>query len=72
MTRKEKEQEIRNLISELESTASAVGDWKIAKCFEYQLVGLEPPYDINELHSQRDAIRKRINELQQELEEDND
>ena len=70
MTREEKEQEIRNLTSELASTVSPVGDWKVAKCYEYQLAGLEPPYDINELHSQRDAIRHRINELQHELEEE--
>lgn len=63
-----KEQEIRNLQSELSSTASPVGDWKVAKCYEYQLAGLEAPYDINELHAQRDSIRQRINEIQEELE----
>lgn len=64
-----KEQEIRNLTSELSSTVSAVGDWKVAKCYEYQLAGLEAPYDINELHAARQAIRQRINDLQAELDE---
>ena len=63
----ELEQEIRNLESRLLSVASPVGDWKVAKCMEYQIAGLDMPYDINELHEQRQAIRDRINEIQEEL-----
>ena len=40
-------------------------DYKIVKCSEYQLVGLELPYDIAALHAQRQAIRDEINELEQ-------
>ena len=63
----ELEQEIRNLESRLLSVASPVGDWKVAKCMEYQIAGLDMPYDNNELHEQRQAIRDRINEIQEEL-----
>jgi len=62
-----KEQEILNLTADLSSSASPIGDWKIAKYQEYLLTGLEAPYDIDELHRQRQAARDRINELQQEL-----
>ena len=57
-------QEIANLLTSLSSSNSPIGDWKVAKCYEYQLVGLEPPYDIAELHVKRQAVRDRINELQ--------
>ena len=62
-----KEQEILNLTSKLSSAFSSVGDWKVAKCYEYILAGLEAPYDIADLHTKRQAIRDRINALQAEL-----
>lgn len=52
------EQEIINLKAELEET-----DYKVIKCYEYQLAGLEMPYDITELHTNRQVIRDKINEL---------
>ena len=52
--------EINALKKELEST-----DYKIIKCSEYQLASLEPPYDISELHSTRQALRDRINEMEE-------
>lgn len=61
------EQEIRNLQAELTSVASPIGDWKVCKCYEYALSGETAPYDIQELHTRRQAIRNRINELQEEL-----
>ncbi len=64
--RMEKEQEIRNLQSMLSSTASPIGDWKIAKHMEYTLLGMDSPYDIEALHTERQAIRDRINDLQEE------
>lgn len=63
------EQEIRNLQSELSSQASEIGDWKIAKCMEHQALGLEMPYDLQELHEQRQAVRDKIGELEKQLEE---
>lgn len=67
--RMEIEQEIRNLQSELSSQASEIGDWKIAKCMECQALGLEMPYDLQELHEQRQAVRDKIGELEKQLEE---
>ena len=62
-----KEQEILNLTADLSSAASPVGDWKIAKYNEYVSIGKPAPYDIQELHAKRQAIRDRIYELQEEL-----
>ena len=68
-----KRQRICDLIADLESTASDIGDWKIAKCMEYQAMGLEMPYDLNALYEARQAVRDEINQIQAELEaiEDN-
>lgn len=52
-------QEITQKKKQLEET-----DYKIIKCSEYQLAGLELPYNIAELHTDRQAIRDRINELE--------
>lgn len=54
--------EIESLKMQLEST-----DYKIIKCSEYQLLGEELPYNIAELHSERQALRDRINELEASL-----
>lgn len=54
-----KKREISKLKSELYST-----DYKVIKCFEYQLAELEIPYDISELHTTRQALRDKINELE--------
>lgn len=42
----------------------AAEDYKVIKCFEAQMCGEELPYDIQELHAARNAIRAQINELQ--------
>jgi hypothetical protein len=39
-------------------------DYKIIKCYEYSLAGLELPYDINELHIERESIRAEIRKLE--------
>lgn len=52
--------EIERLQEELNNA-----DYKIIKCSEYQLAGLEIPYDIAELHRNRQELRDRINELQE-------
>ena len=56
----EKQTKIKELQSELNES-----DYKIIKCNEYELAGLELPYDIEELHKQRQALRDEINELQE-------
>ena len=65
--KRELEQEIINLQSQLTSNASPIGDWKVSKCMEYQIMGMELPYDMNELHEKRQTIRDKINELQSKL-----
>ena len=52
------ESQIAQLKLELEET-----DYQIIKCSEYQLLDLEMPYDLQALHTSRQAIRDRINEL---------
>lgn len=41
-------------------------DYKIIKCYEYSLVGLEAPYDAEKLHEQREKIREEIRRLEKE------
>ena len=59
---------ISDLKSKLSSSASETGDWKIIKCYEARLKNEPLPYNIDELISQRQAIREEINRLQEELE----
>lgn len=54
-----KGQEVRTLKKQLEET-----DYKIIKSSEYQLLGLETPYDLEELHAERQNLRDKINELE--------
>lgn len=56
-----KEQQIAELKAQLDAT-----DYKIIKCSECSLAGVELPYDIVALHAQRQAIRDEINELEGE------
>ncbi|MCC8034898.1 MAG: hypothetical protein LIO77_03055 [Rikenellaceae bacterium] len=51
--------EIQSLKDQLTSS-----DYKVIKCYEASLTRAALPYDIDELHSQRQAIRNRINELE--------
>lgn len=50
---------IRALEAQLTET-----DYQVIKCYEYSLVGLELPYDIQALHEEREAIREQIRELE--------
>lgn len=59
-TEQQKQMKIAQLQQQLNDT-----DYKIIKCQEYSLAGLELPYNIEELHTQRQSIRDQINELQQ-------
>ncbi len=65
--RDRKAQQICNLTQDLVSPVSEIGDWKVAKCYEYSLMGKESPYDLKELHAKRQAVRDEINRLQEEL-----
>jgi len=56
------ETEIERLKAELAET-----DYKIIKCSEYQLAGQPLPYDIQALHTERQALRDQINQLEATL-----
>jgi hypothetical protein len=45
----------------------ASSDYKIIKCYEYSLAGLDLPYNINELHAEREAIREEIRKLEENV-----
>lgn len=60
-------QRILSRINQLKETLEST-DYKVIKCYEASLVGDELPYDINELHAERQAQRDIINELQKKLE----
>lgn len=53
---------IENLKNELKD-----GDYKVIKCYEASLAKQEMPYNIQELHSQRQSLRQKINELEEKL-----
>ena len=55
-------QEIAALKDEITST-----DYKIIKCYEYDLNGLELPYDVAALHAERQELRVQINALEKQL-----
>lgn len=68
-TYNEIQQKIADCRWQLSDSASHIGDWKIAKCYEYALMGLPAPYDITELNAKRQAVRDEINTLEAELRE---
>nr|UWG03696.1 MAG: hypothetical protein [Bacteriophage sp.] len=55
-------QNIENLKNELKD-----GDYKVIKCYEASLTKQEMPYNIQELHSQRQLLRQKINELEEKM-----
>ena len=54
--------EIKRLKSELQES-----DYKVIKCAEAMAVGEEMPYNVTELHKERQALRDKINELESEV-----
>ena len=68
--REQLEAELRCLNSRLCSNRDELGDWKLSKIHEYNLLGLECPYTEEELstyHTERQKIRDRINEIEERL-----
>ena len=57
-----KSEEIECLKSELQES-----DYKVIKCAEAMAVGAEMPYNMTELHKERQALRDKINELESEV-----
>ena len=58
--RAENDVEISRLKAEIAAT-----DYQIIKCSECQLLGQDMPYDVAELHQKRQAIRDKINKLEE-------
>ena len=54
--------EIERLKSELQES-----DYKVIKCAEAICLNAELPYNMTELHNERQALRDKINELEQQL-----
>ena len=54
--------EIERLKSELQES-----DYKVIKCAEAMAVGAGMPYNVTELHKERQALRDKINELESEV-----
>lgn len=54
--------EIERLKSELQDS-----DYKVIKCAEALTIGAEMPYDVASLHTVRQALRDKINELESEV-----
>jgi hypothetical protein len=66
------EQKIKDLMARCKKIKNlenqiAKSDYKIIKCYEYSLVGLELPYDIEELHAQREELREEIRSLEKNV-----
>lgn len=57
-----KSSEIESLKSELQES-----DYKVIKCAEAMAVGAEMPYDVASLHKERQALRDKINKLEEQL-----
>ena len=57
------------LILDIESLKSELqeSDYKVIKCAEAICVNVELPYNMTELHNERQALRDKINELESEV-----
>ena len=63
----EKYQEIAVLRSQLSSSVSEIGDWKITKIYEARMNNEADPYDFAALTKARQDVRDQINALEKEL-----
>ena len=45
----------------------AESDYKVIKCAEAQLLGAEMPYNVEHLHAERQALRDKINEIENKI-----
>ena len=61
--------EARQAAKDLESykIKLAESDYKIIKCYEYTLAGIDLPYNAAELHKEREAIREEIRKLEEKI-----
>lgn len=61
------QQDIICLEARLSANTSDIGDWKVIKCYEAALQQKEAPYDVSKLMAERQLVRDKINQLQEEL-----
>ena len=61
-----KEIETEKIMAKIEALKNQLDetDYMIIKASEYQLLGLEIPYDMESLHAKRQVVRDKINELE--------
>ena len=59
----------RELILDIERLKSELqeSDYKVIKCAEAICLNTELPYNMTELHKERQALRDKINKLEQQL-----
>lgn len=64
--RYDKKVDRKKFLSEIERLKNelAASDYKVTKSYEASLAGEEPPYDMAALHSERQALRDQINDLE--------
>jgi hypothetical protein len=67
--RYEKKQDLQQIRQNIENLKNELkdGDYKVIKCYEASLTKQEMPYNIQELHSQRQLLRQKINELEEKM-----
>lgn len=67
--RYEKKQDLQQIHQNIENLKNELkdGDYKVIKCYEASLTKQEMPYNIQELHSQRQLLRQKINELEEKM-----
>lgn len=56
-------QRIKQQVADLKQALSD-SDYKVMKCYEASMLGQPLPYDIDAVHSERQAMRDKINELE--------
>lgn len=56
-------QRIKQQVADLKQALSD-SDYKVMKCYEASMLGQPMPYDIEEVHAERQAMRDKINELE--------
>lgn len=59
-------QKVRREIQTLKDRLASE-DYKVIKCYEANLLGLPLPYDVQQIHGERQAYRDKINELEASL-----
>lgn len=56
-------QRIKQQVADLKQALSD-SDYKVMKCYEASMLGQPLPYDIDAVHSERQTMRNKINELE--------